>query len=377
MRGRPTIAVDVTAAAVPEPTGVAVYLDRLARALPRIDPETRFLLCYRLSKLGRRALVPAPTAPNARRALFDDRIPLVRSRRIDLFHGADIRLARGPWPKVATVHDLYSLTSPEPEDPRFVAKRVAQYERAACEARAIVCHSEHVAREVRRRFSLPEERVVVVPLGVDPEMRPLDEAEAAPVAAWYGVLARPYVLAVGLISRRKNAVGAVRALARARARGGPPLDLVLAGREGGAGEAVRAEAARAGLADAVRAVGYVPRRDLPALYSRARALIMLSLDEGFGLPALEAMACGTPVVAARRAALPEVAGEAAVLVDPEDADAAGDALLEAVAEGSARAARIAAGRARAARFAWEETARRTLAVYRRVLAEAAVEAGPP
>jgi alpha-1,3-rhamnosyl/mannosyltransferase len=366
---RLTVAIDATPAAVPQPTGVAVYIDRLVRGLARVERDMRFLVCYRLSKLSRRALLPRPAAPNVRRALFDERLPHFLAPHLDLFHGADIRLPTRAMPRVATIHDLYSLTSPELETPGFAAKRSGQYARAAREADAIITHSEHVARAVRREYGLPEDRVVAVHLGVDPGYTPAAAGGAAETLARYG-LARPYLLSVGLVSRRKNPVGAVRALARLRARGGPPLDLVLAGRDHDALASVRAEAARLGLADAVRPLGYVAPADMPALYACARALVFLTLDEGFGLPAIEAMASGAPVVAARRGALPEVAGEAAILVEPEDADAAAEALLEVTADGSARAARIAAGLARAARFTWEETARGTLAVYRRLLPRA-------
>jgi glycosyltransferase involved in cell wall biosynthesis len=361
------IAIDATPAAVPEPTGVAIYIDRLVRGLARVAPEVRFLVCYRLSKLRRRRLLPAPGGGNARRALFDERLPRFFAPRADLFHGADIRLpARADVPLVATVHDLYSVTSPGFETARFAAKRSAQYAAAARCAAAIVTHSEHVARAVRRTYSLPDDRVSAVPLGVDEAYRPIEAAEAAPRLARLGVRA-PYLLFVGLLSQRKNPIGAVRALARLREKGGPPLELVLAGRDHDALAGVRAEAARLGVADRVRALGYVAPADLPALYARARALVFLTLDEGFGLPAIEAMACGTPVVAARRGAVPEVAGGAALLVEPDDPEAAAEALLEVTADGAAREARIAAGRALAARYTWDETARRTLAVYRRVL----------
>lgn len=361
-----TIAIDATPAAVPEPTGVAVYIDRLVRGLARVERDIELLVCYRLSKLRRRALLPRPEAPNVRRALFDERLPLFLAPHADLFHGADIRLPTRAMPRVATVHDLYSLTSPELEAPGFVAKRSGQYAAAAREADAVITHSEHVAEAMRRAYGLPAERVTAVPLGVDPAYRPEAAGGGPEILARHGIK-QPYVLAVGLLSRRKNPLGAVRALARIRARGGPPFDLVFAGRDHDAGAAIVAEAERLGIAGAVRLCGYVPPGDLPALYACARALVFLTLDEGFGLPAIEAMASGTPVVAARRGALPEVAGDAAVLVDPEDEEAAVEALLEVTTDGPARAARIAAGLARAARFTWDETARRTLAVYRRVL----------
>lgn len=381
------IAVDVTPAAVRAPTGVAVYLDRLARALPAVDPETTYLSCYRLFRLWRRRRVPVADLPNARRALFDERLPSWTRPRCDLFHGADIRLPRGlEVPLTATVHDLYSLTSAQLDDPEFTAKRSAQYRDAAERAALLFTHSEHVRREVIARLGVAPARVRAVPLGVDASYGTRKVEWTADVLRLLDLTPGGYVLSTGMVSRRKNPLGAVRALARMRARGGPALRLVFAGKDHDQAAAVRAEAARLGLGpDAVRLLGYVPPDMLPFLYGGARALLFLSLDEGFGLPVLEAYASGAPVVAARRGAIPEVAGEgAAWLVEPEEEDAAAEALLAACAEGRERERRIEAGRARAAGFTWEETARRTAAGYREALglapappAEAAAGAAAP
>jgi alpha-1,3-rhamnosyl/mannosyltransferase len=362
----PVIGIDATAAAVREPTGVAVYLDRLVRALARTAPDVDLRVCYRLSKWPRRRLLPRPDAPNVSLSLYEERLPRALLPRLDLYHGADIRLPGGPVPRVATIHDLYSVTSPDLETAHFRAKRSAQYERAAREALAVITHSEHTAVEVRRTYSLEASRVRACPLGVDPEFTPGAASRAAPVLARLAIV-RPFIVFLGLLSRRKNPVAAVRALARMAERGGPPLDLVLAGRDHDALAATLEEARRLGISGRVRAVGYVAREALPPLVASARALVMPSQDEGFGLPALEAMACGCPVVAASRGAIPEVTGGAARLVEPDDVEATATALLEVVEEGDARRRAIEAGRARAALFTWDETARRTLSVYRDVL----------
>jgi len=366
-----TIGVDVTPAAVREPSGVAVYLDRLVKALPEVDPASRYLSCYRLFRLLRRRRVPVADLPNARRRLFDERLPRALAPRLDLFHGADIRLpARLDAPLVSTIHDLYSLTSAGLETERFVALRTSQYKDAVARARVVITHSEHVRSEVIARLGASPGRVRAVPLGVDQAYAAHRPEWTADVLRLLELTPQSYVLAVGMVSQRKNPLGLVRAVARLRAKGGPPLSVIFAGKDHDQAAAVREEARRLGLTpDEARVLGFVPPEMLPVLYAGARALAFLSLDEGFGLPVLEAYASGTPVVAARRGAIPEVAGEgAAWLVDPLDVEAAAEALLAACAEGAERAGRIEAGKARARGFTWERTARLTRAAYGEALA---------
>ena len=198
-------------------------------------------------------------------------------------------------------------------------------------------------------------------------MRPTD-ADIAATLARYDIMP-PYVLALGTVQPRKNLARLVAAFAAMRAAG-LPHTLVIVGRAGWLTDTIHAEVATRGLREHVQFTGYVPDADLPALYSGADAFAFVSLYEGFGMPALEAMACGTPVVAANTSSLPEVVGDAGVLVDPTDVAAIAASLTRVIADGALRARLIAAGRVRAARFTWERCARETLAVL-----EAAVRDG--
>jgi glycosyltransferase involved in cell wall biosynthesis len=167
---------------------------------------------------------------------------------------------------------------------------------------------------------------------------------------------RPYVLTVATRIARKN-LGALDRTAKALAEHG--IDLVAAGSGRGY--------MRAGADDPVRALGYVPEEHLPGLYAGARAFVLPSLYEGFGLTCLEAMACGTPVVASNRGALPDTCGDAALLVDPDDAGALAEAVTTAATDDGTRTRLSAAGRERAARFSWDRTARETDAALARAL----------
>jgi glycosyltransferase involved in cell wall biosynthesis len=224
--------------------------------------------------------------------------------------------------------------------------------------RGVITGSEYTKREIVARLGAPAERVRVIPNGVSPMFRPVDRAAAR---VRHG-LPSDYFLFVGSLEPRKNLVTllqAVRTLRERRMLG--ETKLVIVGCQGGNFKDAGLADDLAALQEAVLALGYVPDADLAGVYSGARALVFPSLYEGFGLPALEAMACGTPVVASNTTALPEVVGAAGLLVEPTDPLALADAMAKLCDNTSLRAQLSAAGLAQAARFDWETTARRTRA----------------
>lgn len=187
------------------------------------------------------------------------------------------------------------------------------------------------------------------------------------MAAGLADLPARYILSVGARHTRKNIDRLVRAVAAVRASGEADVGLVLAGPSGTGAAAIRAEVARLGAQDWVSLIGYVPDDALVALIGRAGAVAYPSRYEGFGLPVLEALACGAVVVAADRTSIPEVAGDAAILVDPGSDDAMADGLLRALIDGTLRAGLAEAGPTRAAMFDWDRCAAATVVGYRRAL----------
>jgi glycosyltransferase involved in cell wall biosynthesis len=260
-------------------------------------------------------------------------------------------------PVVVTIHDLFFIGYPGRRRPLydFAMTRLARlYARGAA---AIVTDSEHSRRAIVARLGIDGGRVAVIPVGLGPEFRP-----AAPTAAQrtrYG-LGAAYALYVGNFQPHKNLPRLLHAWAALPAPLRAAHRLVLAGGDRANRPALTALARDLGLGEGVVFPGLVEDADLPALYGGAAAYVQPSLEEGFGLPALEAMACGAPVVASRRGALPEVVADAGLLVDPEDEGALTAALGRVLGSSSERAALARRGPARAAEYTAERTAGRVV-----------------
>jgi glycosyltransferase involved in cell wall biosynthesis len=260
-------------------------------------------------------------------------------------------------PQVTVVHDLIPLAFPG-EYPRqqFYFRRLVPA--ILRESRAVIAVSEATRREVLAAYGLRPERVHAIPNGYD-------HAEFVPVGPATDDGGVPYVLYVGNLLPHKNLPRLTEAIAHVARQF--PVRLVIAGggTPGRVGELRR-------LADRVGArlelIPYVAQQALPALYRGARLLAMPSLSEGFGLPALEAMACGTPVVVGTTSAMPEVVGDAGLLVNPENTDAIADAILRLLTQDPLRKKLIARGLARATEFSWERTARQVLTILDEVTA---------
>jgi len=286
---------------------------------------------------------------------------------VDLFHGPGYVLPRG-WrgPAVLTLYDLIALTHPA-----FCHRANRLYyrwavPRSAEASDAIVVPSAAVRADVVRVLRVPERKVHVVPLGVRRHLRPAEPAAIEAVRRRYELPER-YGLFVGNAEPKKNLEGLLRGyhLARLRAEETPPL--VLAGGKGwGPQGEVYTRPAYAGEIAWARPLGYVSEADLPGLYTGASFVLLWSLTEGFGLPALEAMACGTPVICSNGGALPEVVGDAAEVVPSGDTDALAEAIARLSRDDDRRRELVVRGLSRAAEFTWEAHAERLVALYEEV-----------
>jgi glycosyltransferase involved in cell wall biosynthesis len=357
------------------PTGAGVYTLCLCQGLVSVGHAGEVELFHAAHEL-----VPADVAalPMARHPFTLDREELYASwtstRRptpqtvcgpLDVVHAPGPTLPpSGGAPLVATIHDLAPLRFADryPRSVRLALKQGVRF--ATREADRVICPSESTAAELRDLLGVGDDRVRVVPHGVAMPVPDVVEAEA--FVAKRGI-PEPYVLWVGTQEERKNVGIVIEAFGRIAARD-RSVSLVLHGPQGWLGAPV---------AERIRALGLEPRTfvsegslrrtELAFLYARATVFVFPSLYEGFGLPVLEAMACGAPVVTSDRSALPESAGDAGVLVDPASAEAVADAVLTLLDDTDRRTELRRRGRARAAGFSWDVTARRTWAVYQELV----------
>ena len=274
-------------------------------------------------------------------------------------------------PTVVTIHDIIPLVLREYRGGPLVRAYTALVATAARSAALVLTDSQASRRDILAHLDLPPERVWVVYLAADRRFRPDPEPNDAAVRARYGLPER-YVLYLGGFDIRKNVATALATYRWAGPVVGEECPLVVAGRlperDTPFAPDPRRQARSLGLRpEWVRFIGWVAEEDKPALYRGAVAFLFPSRYEGFGLPPLEAMACGTPVVGSDAASLPEVVGDAGVLVDPDDAEGMAGALIQLVEDSAFHAELRRRALAQAARFSWERTARDTLRAYRETL----------
>ncbi|MBC8031739.1 MAG: glycosyltransferase family 4 protein [Pyrinomonadaceae bacterium] len=356
-------------------TGVGHYTFELARELAGLEPSTRFDLVYPSTYPP--VSFPDEVALPANLKLERVRVgPLGRhwwaaglprhiSRNgIELFHGTNFDVPL--WRRCATVltiHDLSSLLHPETHTGRSVQRARRRLPLMVRTADAVITPTESVRGELSKRLNVTPEKIFAVPEAARECFRPMDFAETETVRGRLGV-GDEFLLAVGTIEPRKNLAVLVSAFEEViRAWPEHSLQLVIAG---GAGwlsgplfDAIRRSPAR----DRILLTAYLHDEDLRALYASCRAFVYPSIYEGFGLPPLEAMACGAPVIVSRIAALAETTGDAAWPFNPGNAGELTEKILGLLGDENARLNLSVAGRERAAQFSWEKTARLTWKVY--------------
>ncbi|MGI9145087.1 MAG: glycosyltransferase family 4 protein [Chloroflexota bacterium] len=270
-----------------------------------------------------------------------------------------------PYKRVVTLYDATPFLHPETHTLLDNVLHRMYVPATLRNVDAVITISEIAKQDLLRFLRLRSSQIHVVHLAADPAFRPVAPQESANILARYE-LKQPFVLYLGALEPRKNVPTLVRAFARLRSEF-PNLQLVLGGGQRWSFGQIPQVIEQLGLTDSVRVTGYVPDADLPGLYSAASVFCFISLSEGFGLPILEAMACGAVVVCSNRSSMPEVAGQAALLVDPTDVEGVASGLRRVLRDPDLANALRQRGLARAARFSWELTAERTVDVYRAVL----------
>lgn len=374
------IAIDYTPA-FEQSGGIGRYVRELTAALATVDEANDYRLFVSGAASG--ALPPAPAAHFQWRATAISprwlariwqraKLPLpveLFIGKVELFHATDFVL---PYTlpstrTLLTVHDLSFVRVPQAASPTLKAYLDAVVPRSVERADHVLADSAATKDDLIEMYKTPADKITVLYSGVDQRFRRVSDRRALDsTRSKYGLTGLRYVLSVGTVQPRKNYSRVIRALAEVRASG---LDLhyAIAGGQGWLQEEMQRTIAATGMEDFVHLLGYVDDGDLPALYSESRIFLMPSLYEGFGLPILEAMACGVPVVTSNISSLPEVAGDAAILIDPMDTAALRDAILAVETDSPLSEQLVENGYRQAERFNWRRSAAQLMSVYRNLL----------
>lgn len=357
-------------------TGVGHYTLELARALALISPPDQFELVSptpfatdALDEITRAQLsnlrTVNPKSSSIRGHWWSIGLPLYLGReRFDLFHGTNFDVPL--WKKrrsVVTIHDLSALLHPEKHRSRLVRRARLRLPLVVRTADMIITPTESVKREVCQHFNLKADKVTAIHLAARRIFRPLPFVQTDEVRNRLGV-EDDFLLFVGTLEPRKNLLTLLKAFEQVLAHSCFRPQLVIAGGEGWLMDALSDFIRKPSISERLRITGYLSDDELRALYSSCRCFIYPSVYEGFGLPPLEAMACGAPVIAGRIPSLQETLGDAARLLEPLDADALAKSIIELLEDKNQREVLMAAGREQAAKYSWEQTARLTLGVYK-------------
>ena len=362
-------------------TGVGHYTLELARALALVAPSDQFEL-----------VSPAPFNASALEEINQANLPNLRAvqvktsrirghwwavglplyvtkARFDLFHGTNFEVPFWNRRTVVTIHDLSALLHREKHRDSLARRARLRLPIVAKLARKIITPTESVKREVCEHLRVKANKVIAIPSAARQSFRPVPSEQTVETRKRLAI-EDDFLLFVGTLEPRKNLLTLLKALDQIVRQTSLRPQLVIAGGEGWLMDETFSFIKHSGIGDRLRLTGYLGDDELRALYSSCRIFVYPSLYEGFGLPPLEAMACGAPVIAGRVAALQEVLGSAARLFDPLNVEALAGSIVELMENDEERRRMASNGPKHAAKFSWAETARRTLNVYRDVVSEA-------
>lgn len=362
--------IGIDASTISTQGGPRTYVLNLIGSLLKVDKENEYVIFYNSAEhLGRfpnaREVVVPYSNPATR--LFREHILMpiyYMKERLDLIHNTKSAVSFfKPCKTVVTIHDIIPLTNPETET--FMAKSYwrIQIPIAAKRANKIITISDYARKEISGYFKLEEKNIAVVPNCYEDRFRPISDAEELEQIRSKYSLPSNYILYVGTIQPRKNLNLLIKSFFSLKKSGKISQKLVIAGRKGWLYSSLFDLIKELGIEGEVIFTGFVPDEELPYIYNMADIFVYLSLFEGFGIPPLEAMACGIPVVCSNSTSLPEVVGDAGILVDPTDQKSVEEAILKVLKNPELRDEMREKGLFQAGKFSWERTAMDTLRVY--------------
>jgi glycosyltransferase involved in cell wall biosynthesis len=371
-----SIAIDYTPA-YEQGGGIGRYVRELVAALAKLDHTTEYRLFVAGATRNKLSSAlapnftwkPSPISPIWYARLWHRaRLPIpveVITGRVTLYHATDFVLppTLPNTRTLLTVHDLSFVRVPEATSPNLRAYLDAVVPRSVRRADHILADSAATKADLIELYDTSPEKITVLLSGVDARFSRVDDTETRrAVRAKYRIPPRPYILSVGTVQPRKNYERLIQALERLRTDE-HDVDVVIAGGRGWLEDPIYDTIRSTGMNDHVHLIGFADDGDLPALYSEAACVAVPSLYEGFGIPVLEGMACGSPVVTANVSSLPEVAGDAALTITPTDLDELSDALNRLLSDSTLRAQLIQRGYERVKQFTWEASAMHLHRIY--------------
>jgi glycosyltransferase involved in cell wall biosynthesis len=294
--------------------------------------------------------------------------PGMKKRGIELYHEPNFIAHPCDRPTVVTVHDLSWVRHPETHPIERVEMMNSLMPNVIKNAQHLLVDSDFVRNEVISYYGVSPDLVTTVLLGVSPSFKPVDALTCQPTLTRHGLRYGEYILVVGTLEPRKNLATVIAAFQQLPPSLRSRYPLVIVGMNGWRMEKFSTDLQQLISAGEVKLAGYVTQQDLPMVYAGARLFVYPSIYEGFGLPPLEAMACGVPVIVSRRASLPEVVGEAGILVEAMDSQSIANRMREVLEDPILHAKLSVAGRVRSERFSWRQCALETARVYQQVLA---------
>jgi glycosyltransferase involved in cell wall biosynthesis len=369
------IAIDYTTA-IAQRAGVGRYVRSLVDAMIEQDHSNHYLLlaCGRPT-----SEYQFPIADNVRsrtiflpdRYWFRWQLPFYSthfSGQVDVYHGPNFALPslKGKLSKVVTIHDLSYLKYPQYGAPETIAYLNKVVAKSVAAADLVATVSQETRRTLIEHYKMPPQKIVVIPAGVEAHFRRITDPELLEATRQKFDLNQPFILSVGTLEPRKNHLGLIKAFYQLQGRKGVPTMLVLAGGKGWLYEETRSMVAKLKLEDKVRFLGYVSELELTALYSMADVFVFPSFFEGFGIPPLEAMACGAPVITSNTSSLPEVVGDAAILIDPHDTNALANAITRLLEDEQLQEDLRQKGYQQVQRYTWSIAANKMLSVYHKL-----------
>ena len=385
------IGINARFALNPFRVGTPYYTYNLINYLSKIDRNNEYVLwlggCFRVSVPS--DMLPLRKKPNVEFRIkkwpaimyksgfyyllqnYCPRFPFVELLvgKVDVFHL--------PYPdkfppqmggkKIVTIHDLSRLIVPQYYEKEVILKAPGKFQSIQQQADFVITDSLSTKNDIVERLKISEDRILVIPLGVNNKMfHPIDNSDVIHRVMRKYNIQSSYILYIGSLNPRKNLVRLIEAFHKILQQKDINCQLVLAGGKGWMYEEIFKKVDELRLKDKVIFTGYIPEEDIPALINGATAFAYVSLYEGFGLPPLEAMACGTPVIASNTTSIPEVVGDAGILVDPYNVDEIAQALQDVLENETLRAQMRKKGLERAKSFTWKKTARETLKAYEKV-----------